>query len=178
MRSIVIMTMSSKINGLCVAGIDYETGEWIRLVSRNNIDGEGAVLRSDIKYEDGTEANIFDIIELDLYPVPSNSQNENYEYDDRYFWSKVGTSSLTDILNRFGMCNSTYIFENSCKFLDENELTGDSLMFVKIDNLKISVEFSFGKLRHKASFMYNGNYYHDISISDVNIKNNYRNVGT
>lgn len=178
MRRIVIMTMSSKINGLCVAGIDYDTGEWIRLVSRNNVDGEGAVLRSDIQYEDGTEANIFDIIELDLLPVPSNAQNENYEYDDYYFWNKIGTSSLDYVLNSNILSTSTYIFGNINKSLNEHELTGESLMLAKIDNLKIHVKFSYDKIKHKASFTYNGNYYDDISISDVYIKNNYRNVGT
>ena len=143
MRRIVIMTMSSKINGLCVAGIDYDTGEWIRLVSRNNVDGEGAVLRSDIQYEDGTEANIFDIIELDLLPVPSNAQNENYEYDDYYFWNKIGTSSLDYVLNSNILSTSTYIFGNINKSLNEHELTGESLMLAKIDNLT--------RIIHKAS---------------------------
>ena len=32
-KRIIIMTESSKFSGKCVAGIDVDSGEWVRLVS-------------------------------------------------------------------------------------------------------------------------------------------------
>lgn len=31
-REIIVLTKSSKYGGLCVAGVDYNTGHWVRLV--------------------------------------------------------------------------------------------------------------------------------------------------
>ena len=38
-KKIIILTKSKKHSGYCVAGIDYETGEWIRLVSSDSETG-------------------------------------------------------------------------------------------------------------------------------------------
>lgn len=40
-KKIIILTKSKKHSGYCVAGIDYETGEWIRLVSSDSETGGG-----------------------------------------------------------------------------------------------------------------------------------------
>lgn len=46
-KKIIILTKSKKHSGYCVAGIDYETGEWIRLVS-SDLETEGALFRGRI----------------------------------------------------------------------------------------------------------------------------------
>lgn len=33
-KEIIILTKSAKYGGLCVAGVDFKTGEWVRLVKK------------------------------------------------------------------------------------------------------------------------------------------------
>ena len=51
-KKIIILTKSKKHSGYCVAGIDYETGEWIRLVS-SDLETEGAVPCEDLQCSNG-----------------------------------------------------------------------------------------------------------------------------
>ena len=51
-REVAILTMSSKNHGFCVAGIDLDNGEWIRLVS-DDVDTHGALRKEDVRYSDG-----------------------------------------------------------------------------------------------------------------------------
>ena len=51
-KTIIILTKSKKHSGYCVAGIDFETGEWIRLVS-SDIETEGAVPNETLQLSNG-----------------------------------------------------------------------------------------------------------------------------
>ena len=64
-REVAILTRSSKFRGYCVAGIDLNTGEWVRFVS-NDTQTHGALSRSDITYEDGSICNPLDIVLVDV----------------------------------------------------------------------------------------------------------------
>jgi len=64
-KTIIILTKSKKHSGYCVAGIDYETGEWIRLLSSDN-ETEGAVPRDDLVFSNGQILEVYDIITCDL----------------------------------------------------------------------------------------------------------------
>jgi len=86
-KEIIILTKSAKINGFCVAGVDISNGEWIRLVS-DDANGEGAVSRNDLTYEDGIQAEIFDLVAVECMPAATEAQSENYLYNRRYYWEK------------------------------------------------------------------------------------------
>lgn len=49
-REVAILTKSSKFGGFCVAGVDINTGEWVRFVS-NDERTHGALSVFDITYE-------------------------------------------------------------------------------------------------------------------------------
>ena len=49
---IIIMTESSKFSGKCVAGIDVNTGRWVRLVSDDE-ETHGAIANRALYYQDG-----------------------------------------------------------------------------------------------------------------------------
>lgn len=51
-KDIIILTKSFEKSGYCIAGIDYETGEWIRLVS-SDIFNEGAVPKEQLTLDNG-----------------------------------------------------------------------------------------------------------------------------
>ena len=47
----VVLTKSAKNGGHCVAGIDVDTGNWVRLVS-NDLNTHGALSDQDMQYQD------------------------------------------------------------------------------------------------------------------------------
>ena len=178
-KTIVIMTKSSKITGFCVAGIDIQTGEWIRLVSDDEI-GEGAVALKDMIYQDGTEMQILDVVTIEcLDHVPTDAQCENYLYDSRHYWQKIGKYLLDDVFELIECQNKGYVFENTNKFLEEFEVTGESLLLVSISDIALHVSFNpyKNKNQYRIDFTYNNKKYNDFSVSDIKLKNRYKSVG-
>ena len=60
-REIIILTKSDKVAGYCVAGVDRNTGEWIRVVS-SNAATEHAVPYEDLITDDGALVEIYDMV--------------------------------------------------------------------------------------------------------------------
>ena len=175
-KEILIMTKSAKINGFCVAGIDIHNGKWIRLVSDNNEEGEGAVLRKDLLYKDYSEAQIFDIIEVNGHNSPTDAQRENFIYYGQ--WNKIGTGSLQEVISKYGYSSHRFILGNTSATLDESELTGESLSLVIINNITIDVYINKrGKIKHKINFTCNGSKYNGIYLSDIQLKDQFNKVG-
>lgn len=62
-KKMIVMTESSKFKNNCVAGIDVNTGDWVRIVSDDeNI--HGALTNEDITYEDGTMCQVMDVVSV------------------------------------------------------------------------------------------------------------------
>ena len=59
-KEVAILTKSSKHGGFCVAGVDLDTGEWVRLVS-DDVQSHGALSRRDITYEDRSICTPLDV---------------------------------------------------------------------------------------------------------------------
>lgn len=176
-KEIIILTKSAKINGFCVAGIDIHNREWIRLVSDDE-SGEGAVSKDDLTYQNGTQAEIFDLVAVECEPSPTAAQSENYLYDNRYYWNKIKTMSSGEAFAECPLSNSQFIFENSERSLDDNEITGESLVLVEIDHVIINVVNEYDDKKWKVTFDYNGFEYSNISIGDISIRNKYNGYGT
>ena len=69
-REVAILTKSSKFGGFCVAGVDINTGEWVRFVS-NDVRTHGALSAFDITYENRKICKPLDIVSVDVVaPVP------------------------------------------------------------------------------------------------------------
>lgn len=169
-KELIILTKSAKINGFCVAGIDIENGQWIRLVSDNE-NGEGAVSLIDLTYEDGTEAQIFDLVSVECFPAATEVQSENFLYDKQSCWKKIRTVSPEEAFNNCPLNNSPYIFNNTERALDENGINGESLMLAEIDNIVINVVCEYNKTKWRVNFEYNGFVYNNISVGDIHIRN-------
>ena len=87
-KNIVILSKSKKYKNYCVAGKDMKTREWIRLISEN--DGiHNAIEPSDLIYNDNTEANLLDIVQVTLKDIEEKNKNiyqpENYILDNCYY---------------------------------------------------------------------------------------------
>lgn len=176
-KEIIILTKSAKINGFCVAGIDISNGQWIRLVSDDET-GEGAVSKDDLTFQNGTQAEIFDLVAVECMPAPTEAQAENYLYDNGYYWKKIRTMSPEEVFAVCQLSNSQFLFKNSERSLDDNEITGESLVLAEIDHIVINVINEYDKKKWKVNFDYNGFKYSNISIGDIAIRNEYYDYGT
>ena len=175
-KTIIIMAKSNKHSNYCVAGIDVDTGAWIRPIS-NNIDLEGAVLLSDATYSSGKEIEIFDIVEIEFIKhSPSIAQCENYLYDSSVKWKKVDECDFEYALGlKGGFDNCAHIFfDNKKSISDETKLNGNSLLLVPIVNPQIYIK-TFEAPKIQLNFTYNGNSYKFIQISDNSVINQYKN---
>lgn len=164
---VIILTKSAKHHNYCVAGIDLETGKWIRLVS----DDERtmfALTQDMVKYETGDECDILDIVNVCVKKdVPLNIQTENVLIDDGYYWEYVGRYDLNSLQSFVKKCG--YIFGNRNSYVDKNTAlrSGCSLGLFYVNNLFLSEkENNRGELRKKISFDFAGYRNYEWSMTD------------
>jgi len=187
-KEIILLTKSKKYHNYCIAGIDSKNGQWIRIISD---DGSihNAVEPKDIVYEDGTEAQVLDKIQIECTKGVFNYyQPENYVFDKQYFWEKSGQSLIKDVINLNKSDNDNYIFYNNGKKVSK-ELIEDleiskrySLKLIEPAFTKIHVTYweDTGKTSVSACFYYNGVSYDFIPITDEKFTSIYlqKRVGT
>ena len=144
-RKLIILAESAKFNNFCVAGVDFETGKWIRPISENP-ELEDAVPLDDFKYPDGSKVELLDVVEIKFSDRAANNpiQPENFFYNQKYYWQKVGRVTLQEVINLRGFDLRKKIFYN-----DERSISGanvikfserESLLLLPVENLFISVE--------------------------------------
>ena len=175
-KKIIILTKSKKHSGYCVAGIDYETGEWIRLVSSDS-ETEGAVPREDLQYSNGETLEVYDIIMCRLLrKCGTKVQPENCLYDETVKWEKVGKSNLDEVIKIHGYDSVEYVFEN-----EDTKLPADwifsgnpSLCLLKVKDASIWVK-TFEDKKISLNFTYDDVRYKYMSISQIDLLNYYRN---
>ena len=175
-KKIIILTKSKKHSGYCVAGIDYETGEWIRLVS-SDLETEGAVPCEDLQCSNGETLEVYDIIMCRLLrKCGTIVQPENCLYDETVKWKKVGKSNLDEVIQIHGYDSVEYVFEN-----EDTKLPADwifsgnpSLCLLKVKDASIWVK-TFEDKKISLNFTYDDVRYKYMSISQIDLLNYYRN---
>lgn len=175
-KTIIILTKSKKHSGYCVAGIDYETGEWIRLLSSDN-ETEGAVPKDDLVFSNGQILEVYDIITCDLVkPCGTEVQPENWLYNENMKWRMAGKSNLADVLEIHGYNSMNYIFENEDVKLpaDWKFKSNPSLCLAKIKNAFVWVK-TFEEKKISLNFTYNNVQYRYMSISQTDLLDYYKN---
>lgn len=164
-RNVLILTMSSKNHGYCVAGIDIDNGKWVRLVS-NDEKSHGALSRRDIFYDNKTTCKPLDVVKVPIIKdKPLKYQPENVLINCGFFWEKIGTIDINKLIEYHEPEKHDFIFGDTCPYLKEWELQdiGHSLVLVEVDNLNI---YHPSDRKTKAKFTYNGNVYNNISVTD------------
>ena len=175
-KKIIILTKSKKHSGYCVAGIDYETGEWIRLVSSDS-ETEGAVPWEDLQYSNGETLEVYDIIMCRLLrKCGTIVQPENCLYDETVKWEKVGKSNLDEVIKIHGYDSMDYIFENGDTKLPADWIFSwkPSLCLLKVKDASIWVK-TFEDKKISLNFTYDDIQYKYMSISQIDLLNYYRN---
>lgn len=175
-KRIIILTKSRKHSGYCIAGIDCDTGEWIRLVS-SNVETERAVPLEQLQYSSGEYLEVYDVISCKLEEQSATIvQPENYIYDESVSWEKVGESNLEEVINIHGGYDfPNYVFENGDTKLESNWIFkgNPSLYLLKVQDAAVWVK-TFDKKTVSLNFTYNGIQYKYMKISQIDIINHYK----
>lgn len=174
-KNIIILTKSFKHTGYCIAGIDYETGEWIRLVS-SNILTERAVPEEQLKLDNGKELDIYDIICVDITEyVGTDIQPENYLYNEQQEWEYIGQSYLEEVIEKHGYDEPEFVFSNTDKRLGEDTVFNGSpsLLLLNIQSGEFFIK-TFESQKVQINFWYNGREYRYIKVTQIDLKNSFR----
>lgn len=171
----IILTKSKKYNNLCVAGIDVNSGEWIRLVSEDT-EIKYAIKPQDLIYKNKREANILDKVSV----VIKNGEApwyhpENKILDLKYYLDYIDSVNSVDLVE-FIDSEKEYIFFN-----EKNKISKEKLE--EIDNIYSLILIDVGKIyihrssydanRIFANFRYNNIWYKYIRITDIEFLDRY-----
>lgn len=104
-KQVVILTASDKKNGYCVAGVDFETGQWIRLEDKQNSEHGCAIKPEDFVYPDGKKCEILDLVQVELTGKNDDPelpyQVENYFMDMDQGFQKLGELTWKQLFGLF-----------------------------------------------------------------------------
>lgn len=95
MARIICLANSYKHGGRCIAGIDPDTGKWVRPIP----DTKNRAVTSDMRLINGRDPQILDIIEI---PLEDYGPDEGCQPENRLLkpggWKKVGQITTQDLL--------------------------------------------------------------------------------
>lgn len=174
-KKIILMAKSRKGGGhYCVAGIDANSGEWVRVVS-SDASTQHAVTEEDMKYENGAIPEVLDIINIRCKAyTPMEYQPENYTMNSSYYWEKTGEADIDRVLSLHpAECHQELFYDTDQRISpdDIDEIDEDerySLALIQPTNVVIHVtQFDeSAAVKVKTSFRYMGNDYQYITITD------------
>ncbi len=111
-KKIICLANSKKHGERCVAGIDIDTGRWIRPVYDN---GDGSIPRT-TRLVEGREPELLDVVEI---PLASNGDDFGFASENLSIlpgqWKLLGKVSPTDMVRY--CANTTNILHNPLKYV-------------------------------------------------------------
>lgn len=159
---VVIMTKSIKYGGLCIAGFECKTGNWVRLVN------DQAITNRNFVYNDKSAINVLDKIEINILgSAATDIHKEDIYIDLTKPIIKLSSLSLSQALDIHDLENNQYVLGNNKHAIYKDpSYIGHSLEIVKVNNATLyEVEGPSG-VKAKLDFVYNGTYYENLSITD------------
>lgn len=165
----VIMAKSTMLGNFCVAGIDIETGAWVRFVAFET--GEPLADFNLMFVDAPGSCEVLDVGRIGIAcRVPRNNHTEDLmiKYTP---WLKMGKMSLDEVFKIHAPENHKFIFGTPRNYVDVNEMKklnlDYSLILIKVENLEIYfAKNSRGNIRGHADFFYNGVEYTDVRVTD------------
>lgn len=173
-KLIVILAKSAKHSNYCVAGMELSTNKWIRPISHDKTI-EDAVTAAELTYSDNTEAQIFDVVEIDFEDTPAQNkiQPENSFFKNST-WKKFGSWNLSDVEKFCGFDSTDLIFYDTSRRLElstlENVNRQKSLLILPIENISIVTEIRNDEKKIQANFSYGGVNYERFSVGDIALR--------
>ena len=180
-KKLIILAESAKFNNYCVAGVDVDSGKWIRPISEMP-ELEDAVPIDDLEYPDGSHVELLDVVEIKFSDRTADNpiQPENFFYNSKYFWQKVGQVTLQELIDLRGFDFRDRIFYNNERsILGANVIKFDereSLLLLPVENLYISVEETDHK-KFFADFIYRDKKFHRFSVGDIAVRKKFADNG-
>lgn len=165
----LILAVSYKYGGLCVAGLNLDTLEYVRIGKGD----ECAAIPSrafKCKTERGEiQLKVLDVIDISAVKLINNGcQTENYQLKNiNGYIERLAISNIDEIYRR--LKKNAFVFLNNLYSVDINCINNInySLQFVKVDNFTVSSYINTeGNAKLWASFKYNGNTYNGIRVTD------------
>jgi hypothetical protein len=180
-KDIILLAASKKHKNYCVAGIDKESGGWVRIVSDDPYI-DFAVNENNMKYIDGNHPELLDIIRFKLKSfTPNYYQPENCLFDSSFCWEKIGKAIPKDIFDLIALNKDKFIFYNNdrrleCDFIEK--LSDDekhSLTAVLVKNPIVVVQEWTDRKTVRMNFRYKECNYNKIAVTDPSFIREYIN---
>ena len=182
-KRIVCLANSRKPGGRCIAGKeileDGQIGRWVRPVSARPTEEVSQLERQYGKYGNGGEPQILNVIDIPVISHrPKDHQRENWLLNPRIRWSQIGQFDSNDLS---GLVDADLpLWPDSLSGLSDRvpqyvtPYLRDSLRFIKVDSLRITVSPPFGSSADAAPnlrgrFQYSGQDY-SLRITDPDVE--------
>lgn len=165
-KDIIILTCSAKHGGYCVAGIDTETDDWIRLVASDDL-GTNEIPKYFMSYSNDTVCKPLDVVSVEIIgDLSGDIQPENVLVDlecKPVFKRRVVPEELDDYIS-----NDGYIYKSTSPYMDKSMALSCeySLALYKVQNIYLDVFEYCGRTKTKLKFTYNGCIYDSWSMTD------------
>lgn len=120
LKKIICLANSQKLNERCIAGIDINTGKWIRPICDKLYPQDGRIPKN-IRLIEGREPKSLDILEI---PLADTGNNFGFESENLSVlegeWKGLGQAKVADL---FQYCSYlSYILHNSYKYVNPSYL--------------------------------------------------------
>lgn len=177
-KNLIILAESAKFANYCVAGVDADTGEWIRPICEKP-ELEDAVPIDDLKYPDGSRIELLDVVEIKFSDRAAKNpiQPENFFYNQKYFWQKVGRVTLQEVIDERGFDFRDEIFYNNNRSIMGVDVikfdVRESLLLLPVEKLYISIEDGKEHKKFFADFSYRGRNFLRFSVGDIAVRNKF-----
>lgn len=186
-KRIICLANSDKHSERCIAGKEINGGgSWIRPVGDGK---DGEVSSEDRLYEDGSEPQLLDIIDIPLLRAqPEGCQQENWLLDPNYCWSRAGQFRRSQLGQLLDPAQRLWVDGVSTRYGQNDRVPNSrarslksSLRFIEVGSLAISVfapsSDSWRRRRKvQGQFRYAGSRY-KLSVTDPVIKKTYLGKG-
>ncbi|HOU49721.1 MAG TPA: hypothetical protein PLR10_00790 [Smithella sp.] len=176
-RNLIILANSRKMGNRCIAGIDAESGEWIRPCFENGDSG----VPWHIRQVNGVEPQLLDIIKI---PLADDGPHRDIQPENRTIlagaWQKVGEKSIQDALK---YCQQTnLILFNTDRKVHVNILRtvpsrDKRSLFLIRTHVSFSTESAYRGKRVNARFIHEANAY-CIPVTDYEYERRFPAYGT
>lgn len=165
-RNIIVLACSAKHSGYCVAGIDLDTNEWIRLVASDNLN-TNEIPKNYMTYSNYKQCKPLDVVRVDVIKeLPGDIQPENVLVNlikKPVFKYRVKPNQLEEYISR-----DKNIYKGTSSYMDESTARSCeySLGLYKVQDICLDVFEYNGRIKTKLNFKYNSYLYVGWSMTD------------
>jgi hypothetical protein len=186
-KTILCLANSRRPGGRCFAGKEIANGKadnWVRPVNAGN---SNAISEEDRQYQDGTEADLLDIVKIWMQaPQPHAHHKEDHQILINYYWEKTGRATWPQITAATDKVTGTLWPNEAKSFHGVNDkvsggtaagLPGSLFLIAptRLD-LVVNMESQWGgapdRRRIRADFDFNGEHYNFV-VTDPWVETRY-----